>query len=927
MIPPVDDLSNVFRPRSLGCLILTLICVGGLCSNATAQLQNGELDDGTNWWYGHGGALIESVSADFYQSGNAAKVSGRTAYWNGLAQDLNGDLQVGTDYHFQCWVKLLDVPSGELRLEIQQTDDRGERSLKIGGVKASDSEWTLLEGGFQLMVNGDLDNLLFFVNGDAKDPREFDFLVDSLTITENDWRAAANARIELHRKRDVELQFRNLSGDPVSNVEIEVEQVGHHFGFGSTLNDVFTTDPVYADFFKNNFAWATIEWFAQWKAVENTQGEPDYDLADASVAFAQQNGIQLRGHALAWGDPTFIPPWIPELTDSEIQTNLEQRIEDVVSRYAGQLPHWDVNNEQLRNTFFKDRLGDAIRVQMFDAAQSADPKVKLFTNEVNVINGAAESQAYREMIQGLQAGGANVGGIGLQSHFFEGWVSPKAMEIALSKLTDLGPEIWFSEFDVVNPDVVERAKALEIFYRYAFSVPETSGIIMWGFWEATHWLDDAHLVDLDWTINEAGQQYFDLIEEWTTNVSASASSENSSLEFRGFHGNYLIKTTVKPSNVVNYHLVRVEPGTGTQNVELSLAGRAPGTLMIYGTSGDDLFEYDFSSPEMLKINGTVSPFPADTNVTTFRLDGGAGDDTLVVTGSAEFQRFVMRPERMTFIGQPFSIYHDGFESVEAVAGSNLDTVAVLDSVGDDTLNSYPDKTTMEINGSELVARNFQTVYGISTQGDDTANLFDSPETDTVSSAISNYVNVRQADKLRRITNFKESHFYSTEGEDWFSCVPSVAVRTMDLTADSASFENETNSFHFHDLAFTVIREKQANSNPIYFDSTANESDDYLNINPDRTLIYDADRLRYTIFDVKNTILTGDEADSVTFRDGEGDDSASAIADQFSLDGGPDYVHTVAGFGQVVAFSVNGGTNTITEDEPNFSLITIGDWQE
>lgn len=99
------------------------------------------------------------------------------------------------------------MPNGVLRIEVVQTDDRGQRFIPIAKVLANDSQWTLLEGGFHLLANGNLDHIAFVIGGDYTDDRLFDYYVDSVTITEYDWEAAANQRIEQFRKRDAVLNF------------------------------------------------------------------------------------------------------------------------------------------------------------------------------------------------------------------------------------------------------------------------------------------------------------------------------------------------------------------------------------------------------------------------------------------------------------------------------------------------------------------------------------------------------------------------------------------------------------------------------------------------------------------------------------------------------------------------------------------------
>jgi len=60
-----------------------------------------------------------------------------------------------------------------------------------------------------------------------------------------------------------------------------------------------------------------------------------------------------------------------------------------------------------------------------------------------------------------------------------------------------GLPIWVTELDVNEPDVSERAGGLEDALRVAFSHPAVEGVLLWGFWNKTHWRPHASLVDGD----------------------------------------------------------------------------------------------------------------------------------------------------------------------------------------------------------------------------------------------------------------------------------------------------------------------------------------------------------------------------------------------------------------------------------------------
>jgi hypothetical protein len=93
---------------------------------------------------------------------------------------------------------------------------------------------------------------------------------------------------------------------------------------------------------------------------------------------------------------------------------------------------------------------------------------------------------------------------------------------------------------------------------------------MWGFWAGSHWQGpDAAIVDLDWTVNAAGQRYQALRSEWTTAADGSTNA-NGEFDFRGFHGTYDITLTPPGGTPVTEQFV-LSPGSGIEVVTITVA--------------------------------------------------------------------------------------------------------------------------------------------------------------------------------------------------------------------------------------------------------------------------------------------------------------------------------------------------------------------
>lgn len=890
-------------------------------------LNNASFENSHHWWFPVGPVQLTTVEGG-YDSTPAVLVERRDVFWNGIGQNITGKLTPDTDYHIQAWVKTQGAPEGVVRLQINQRDDRGLTFIIAGEVLAVENEWTLLEGGFRYQENGEVTELHLTVNGLHEDTSLHSFLLDNVSFTENDWEAAANARIELHRKRDVQLNFVRSSGARRSDLEFEVQQIGHHFPFGSTLNhESVTTEPLYQHFFVNNFDWATIEWRAQWKPIEMIRGIEDYSKTDISVQFAKENGISLRGHGIAWANEDFLPWWIGSLDAAELQVELEDRVDNVVSRYKGDLVHWDVNNEMLDFSFFQDRLGAGIRPWIFQQARLNDSNVKLFTNEYGIHQSAYKAARYRDMVLDLELAGAEVDGIGLQSHFFEGNTSPKSLEISLKELTPLGKQIWVTEFDSVNPDDDERAKCLETFYRYMFSRPEIHGIIMWGFWEGSHWLGaDASLVDADWTINAAGQAYQDLKTEWTTSETGSVSNGKSEFDFRGFHGRYLVKVTDPATTVSNWHLIPVVPDESgdMQSVELVVSG-VQDSLTIYGSDEDDLFEMDLSYPGMFVLNGVRQFLPIWEQVSQVNFEGRAGEDQLWIESESDSDEyFRLWHNRIQDSQNRFAIGYSNLEKVNLNLTGDNETAHFLDSAGDDHFELRSDSATMSFaNGVQVEATNFKTCVGRSVVGNDTLEMFDSSGDDIVQTNFST-ITIRDASgTVRRADQFKQSNFVSESGSDRIVYKAPVNTSTVYLGAGDVSATVGELNFHFEDIWYTNFFLAENNNAQVTLGDSM--GDDVFRINVDQLEMYGPDS-RMKCSGITSASISTDKGgnDLLILRDSNGDDQLTANASTVTI-AGDSYDFSLQGFDTVRCFSANGGTNSATILNPEFDIRLIGDW--
>jgi endo-1,4-beta-xylanase len=381
-----------------------------------------------------------------------------------------------------------------------------------------------------------------------------------------EWRGEADSRIERLRKGDLVVEVRGHDGSPLKDARVEYRLKRHSFLFGTAIAHAPFADTGdggrnYRQFILDHLNALVCENEMKWYATEVEGGREDYAPADALLAFAEQNGLAMRGHCLFWEKQEFAQPWLQALDQSGLRAAVERRLASAVNRYAGRLVSWDVNNEALDGSFYRQRMGPDATAWMFREAARLDPKTPLFVNEYGILADEQKTGRYLEFIRDLRARGANVGGIGIQSHDCDRltpdgrlvlapgerpeWLltTPITAEAFLATLDRLhnetGLPIHLTEVSAKFPDAGRRADLLEMLFRLGFSHPAVEAIMLWGFGAATHWMGpDAALQNADGTLTAAGSRIGRLLhEEWSTRGDAVTGADGR-ITFRGFYGSY-----------------------------------------------------------------------------------------------------------------------------------------------------------------------------------------------------------------------------------------------------------------------------------------------------------------------------------------------------------------------------------------------------
>ena len=388
------------------------------------------------------------------------------------------------------------------------------------------------------------------------------------------WTDADNARIdadiERYRKADC-----TATGFHAGE-QVKVEQLTHAYLFGANFflfgHQTNEHDRVaYEGLWKGLFNAGTVALY--WKDLEPERGRPRYAAdspfiwrrppVDPVVAFCEENGIDMNGHAIVYGMHFAMPTWVP-VNRAERERDILKHVFDVVTRYRGRIRRWDVVNEATDQPN-RGIMPDDYTFKTFKWAESAlgGEAAAFGINDMDTGWGPkGPTRRYVQLTRDLIARGAKVDHIGVESHIYRIDVFPtiiagehgsyvaKALRETLDSVAEAGVPIYLSELTIPAPDDTEtgflqQAELVRNFYRAVFSHPSTRGITWWNVVDKTAFGEEpkfSGLLDERYARKPACHVLDALINrEWKTRLTVAADA-NGTVRFRGFRGKYRLTT-------------------------------------------------------------------------------------------------------------------------------------------------------------------------------------------------------------------------------------------------------------------------------------------------------------------------------------------------------------------------------------------------
>lgn len=286
----------------------------------------------------------------------------------------------------------------------------------------------------------------------------------------------------------------------------------NYFYMGVAIPPSFVDNTSKVSLIKRHFNSITAENDMKWSSLQPQEGNFNYTNADKIVAFAETNGMKVRGHCLCWHNQ--VPSWVfkdgTETASKElVLQRLRTHITTVMTHFKGKVYAWDVVNEAIddgspvyRNSLWYTICGEDFIIEAFKAARAADPDAKLFYNDYSAIDPVKRDKIYDLLVK-LKAQNL-IDGMGLQGHWNISWPSGTLIEDAFNKYKSLGVELQITEMDVsvytsnssaqsTYTDGIAQQLA-NAYGRYFIAFREyrdyITGVTFWGLADDKTWLDN-----------------------------------------------------------------------------------------------------------------------------------------------------------------------------------------------------------------------------------------------------------------------------------------------------------------------------------------------------------------------------------------------------------------------------------------------------
>lgn len=263
----------------------------------------------------------------------------------------------------------------------------------------------------------------------------------------------------------------------------------------------FRSEAAYTETLRREFNMLVGENAFKFDAMHPAATTFNFTDTDALVAFAEANGMAIRGHTLVWHSQ--LPGWLTggSFTRDQVIAIMRDHIMTVVGRYRGLILAWDVVNEavgdggQLRTeSLWFQRIGPEYIAMAFQFAREADPDAILYYNDFEAEGGGAKSDGVFNLVSGLVNQGVPIDGVGWQMHKINPFRISAANRSNAQRLAALGLELSITEMDIriQLPADAQELQQQSLGYgdavTFCLSEPSCAAVVTWGFTDKYSWV-------------------------------------------------------------------------------------------------------------------------------------------------------------------------------------------------------------------------------------------------------------------------------------------------------------------------------------------------------------------------------------------------------------------------------------------------------
>lgn len=227
------------------------------------------------------------------------------------------------------------------------------------------------------------------------------------------------------------------------------------FPIGVAINaDQFNNNTTYKSIADKQFNSFTPENIFKADNLHPAEGFYNWVEADALANFCVANNKRIHGHTLIWHAQ--LPQWILDFQGNEQQWDFlfKEHIQTIVKHFKGRVKAWDVVNEAfnedgtLRNSIWRQKIGNQYIEKAFRFAQEADPEALLFYSDYNLESNPTKRNSAIKYLNNMRLRGVRVDGIGLQMHVGIAFPEPAHLAESFKNVTDNHYKLHLSELDI-----------------------------------------------------------------------------------------------------------------------------------------------------------------------------------------------------------------------------------------------------------------------------------------------------------------------------------------------------------------------------------------------------------------------------------------------------------------------------------------------